>query len=131
LVLGFAGGLVCLRRRERRAQDADGARRREASGAIGHCLAEMEAASAAGDPLHFFQSGRAALQQKLATRWHVAPASITIAEIDARLNGDSAEIRRIFALADQAAYSGQHLTTADFQQWKETIRDQLKDTEAL
>jgi hypothetical protein len=131
LVLGFAGGLIFLRRRERRAQDADGARRREASGAIGHCLAEMEAASAAGDSLRFFQSGRAALQQKLATRWHVAPASITIAEIDTRLNGDSAEIRRIFALADQAAYSGQHLTMAYFQQWKETIHDQLKDTEAL
>jgi hypothetical protein len=67
------------------------------------------------------------LQQQLATRWHVAPASITIAEIDARLNGDGAEIRRIFALADQAAYSREQLTTADFQQWKETIRNQLTE----
>jgi hypothetical protein len=131
LALGFAGSLIFLRRRQRRANDADGARRREASGAIGRCLAEMEAASAAGDSLHFFQSGRAALQQKLATRWHVAPASITIAEIDTRLNGDGADIRRIFALADKAAYSGEHLTTGDFQKWKETIRDQLKQTEEL
>ena len=64
-------------------------------------------------------------------RWHVAPASITIAEIDARLNGEGGEIRRIFALADQAAYSGQHLSTGDFQQWKEIVCNQIKHTEAL
>jgi len=131
LAFCFAGGLIFLRRRERRANDADGARRREASSAIGQCLAEMDAASAADDAPRFFQSARAALQAQLATRWHVAPASITIAEIDERLNGDGAEIRRIFALADQAAYSGQHLTTDDFQQWKETVCDQLKRTEEL
>ena len=131
LVLCFAGGLIFLRRRERRANDSDGVRQREAASAIENWLAEMDAASAAGDPARFFQSARAALQQKLATRWHVAPASITIAEIDARLNGDGAEIRRVFALADQAAYSGQQLTTADFQQWKETVRDKLNHTEAL
>jgi hypothetical protein len=131
LVLCFAGSLILLRRRERRANDSDGVRLREASSAIGNCLAEMDTASAAGDPARFFQSARAALQQKLATRWHVAPASITIAEIDARLNGDGTEIRRVFALADQAAYSGQQLTTADFQQWKETVRDKLNHKEAL
>jgi hypothetical protein len=61
----------------------------------------------------------------------VAPASITIAEIDAHLNGDGAEIRRVFALADQAAYSGHHLSMADFQQWKDIVRDQLNDKEEL
>ena len=131
VVLGFAAGLIGLRRRERRANDTDGARRRETSIAIGHCLAEMDAASAADDSAHFFKSARAALQEQLAMRWHVAPASITIAEIDAHLNGQGVEIRRIFALADHAAYSGQHLSTADFQQWKETVRDQLKRAEEL
>ena len=131
LVLCFAGGLIFLRRREQRANDADGARQREASSAIASCLAEMDAASIAGDAARFFQSARAALQQQLATRWHVAPASITIAEIDARLNGEGGDIRRIFALADQAAYSGQHLSTGDFQQWKETVRSQLNHMEDL
>jgi hypothetical protein len=131
LVLGFAGGLIFLGRRERRANDTDGARRREASSAIEQCLAEMQKASVAGDSTHFFASARSALQEQLATRWHVAPASITIAEIDQRLNGGGAEIRRIFALADQAAYSGQHLSTADFQQWKEAVRRQLNHTEEL
>jgi hypothetical protein len=91
----------------------------------------MDAAAAAGDAVQFFQSARAALQQKLAARWHVAPASITIAEIDARLNGEGGEIRRVFALADRAAYSGQQLSTADFQQWKEIVRNQIQHTEAL
>ena len=131
LILSFAGGLVFLRCRESRVQDTKGARRREASAAIGQCLAQMDAASVAGDPVHFFQSARVALQQQLATRWQVAPASITTVEIDARLNGDGAEIRRIFALADQAAYSREQLTTADFQQWKEIVLNQLKQTEEL
>lgn len=131
LVLCFAGGLIFLRRRERRANDSDGARRREASSAIASCLTEMDAASTAEDAARFFQSARGALQQKLALRWHVAPASITLAEIDARLNGGGAEIRRLFALADQAAYSGQHLSMADFQQWKETVCGQLKQPEEL
>jgi hypothetical protein len=131
LVLCFAGGLVFLRRREHRMNDADGARRRVASSAIASCVAEMDAASIAGDAVRFFQCARAALQQRLATRWHVVPASITIAEIDARLNGDGAEMRRIFALADQAAYSGQQLGAGDFQQWKETVRGQLNHTEEL
>ena len=131
LVLCFAGGLFFLRRHERRANDADGARRREASNEIASCLAEMDAASTAGDAARFFQSARVALQQKLAAPWHIAPASITIAELDARLNGQGGEIRRVFALADQAAYSGQHLSTADFQKWKEIVREQIQHTEAL
>ncbi len=131
LVLCFAGGLFFLRRNERRANGADGARRHEASSEIASCLAEMDAASTAGDAARFFQSARVALQQKLAAPWHIAPASITIAEIDARLNGQGGEIRRVFALADQAAYSRQHLSTADFNQWKEIVREQIKHTEAL
>ena len=127
LILSFAGGLVFLRRRESRVQDTKGARRREASVAIGQCLAQMDASAAVGDPVHFFQSARGALQHQLATRWHVAPASITIAEIDERLNGDGTDIRRIFAIADQAAYSREQLTTADFEQWKETVRNQLTE----
>ena len=131
LVLGFAGGLIFLRRRDLRANDTDGARRRVASQAFASCQAEMDAAAAAGDAARFFQSARAALQQNLAARWQVAPASITIAEIDARLNGEGGEIRRVFALADRAAYSGQPLSAADFQQWKEIVCDQIQHTEVL
>jgi hypothetical protein len=131
LILCFASGLIFLGRREQRAEDADGARLREATGAITACRNEMDAASSAEDATRFFQSARAALQQQLATRWHVAPASITIAEIDERLNGDRGDLRRVFAVADQAAYSGQHLTMADFQQWKTIVNEQLKHLDEL
>jgi hypothetical protein len=131
LVLCFAGGLIFLRRRERRANDADGFRQREASSSIASAVAEMDTAATEGDAARFFQSARVALQQQLAARWNVAAASITIAKIDARLNGEGGEIRRVFALADQAAYSGQYLSTADFQQWKEIVCNQLKQSEAL
>lgn len=131
LVLGFAGGWIFLRRRERSAKDANGAQRCAASNAIAHCLAEMEAASREQNAASFFQAARGALQHSLAARWRVAPASITMADLDARLNGDGTGLRRLFALADQAAYSRQPLSTADFQQWKETVCDQLNQTEVL
>lgn len=131
---GVAGAVaaawVLLRRRENLAKDADGMRLREASRAIEKCLAEMDVASQAGDALHFFRSARSALQHRLATRWHVAPEAITIAEIDAHLNGSAGNVRRVFALADQAAYSGQRMSTSDFQQWKQNLSKQLEDLEA-
>jgi len=131
LALCFAGGLIFLRRLERRANDADGFRQREAWSAIASAVTEMDAAATAGDTARFFQSARVALQQKLAEQWHVAAASITIAEIDARLNGEVADMRRIFALADQAAYSGQQFSAGDFQQWNEIVRGQLEHVEVL
>jgi hypothetical protein len=91
----------------------------------------MDTASANRDISGFFQSARSALQQYLGTRWHVAPASITMAEIDMRLNGNGTNVRRIFALADQAAYSGQTLTTADLPQWREIVHEQLKQMEEV
>jgi hypothetical protein len=102
-----------------------------ASNVIARCLAEMDAAAMEQNAASFFQAARGALQHSLAARWHVAPASITMADLDARLNGDGTGLRRLFALADQAAYSRQPLSPADFQQWKETVRDQLNHTEAL
>jgi hypothetical protein len=129
LVLCLAVGFLFLRQREKRANDAEGARRRAAESAIAGCLAEMDAAAGSGDATRFFAAARAAFQQKLAVRWHIAPASITQADLDERPDSDHAEIRRIFALADEAAYSGQHLSTADFLQWKETVRGLLKQAE--
>lgn len=126
MILCFAGGLVFFRRREYLKTDPEGGRRREESSAIASCLAEMEAATAAKDTARFFQSARVALQQKLAHRWHVAPASITIADLDTRLNGEGRQIRRVFAIADQAAYSGQHLSMGDFDKWKEIVRHELQ-----
>jgi hypothetical protein len=124
LAVTFAAGLILMSPRKKA---GNGASRPD----VEKYLAEMDAASIAGDAPRFFHSARIALQQKLAARWHVAPASITIADIDGRLNGAGGEIRRVFALADQAAYSGQRLTIADFKQWREIVCNQIKQTEAL
>jgi hypothetical protein len=125
LLLGFAALGLILRRREARAHDPSAERAKAARKAVEACLAEMEAAANAQDAARFFASARSALQHRLATRWGLVPEAITIAEVDARMNGDGAEIRRLFALADQAAYSGQHLAAGDFQQWKTTVLNQL------
>jgi hypothetical protein len=129
LVLCFATGLLLLRQRERRANDAEAAQRRVAASAIASGLSAMNAAARRGDAAAFFSSARSALQQQLGMQWRVAPATITIADIDEQLPGDSSGIRQIFALADEAAYSGRQMSTADFEQWTASVREQLKQME--
>ena len=41
--------------------------------------------------------------------------------------GDRDEIRQIFALADEANYSGGELTAADFEPWTQLIRRHCAD----
>jgi hypothetical protein len=129
LVLCLAAGLLFQRRQERQANDTDAARRRAASGAIARCLLEMDAAAGTGDPTRFFSAARTALQQRLAARWQIAPSSITQSDLDGHPEVDQPEIRRVFAMADEAAYSGTKLSTADFLQWKEIVRRQLTQLE--
>jgi hypothetical protein len=131
LVLGFAASLLFQRARERRGLDQAGARRRVADAAMAGCLVEMEEAAAAGDAPRFFAAARGALQQRLGARWNVAPASITIADLDDRLNGGTREMRQIFSRADQAAYSRENLSPADLQEWQQNVRQQLNLAEEL
>jgi hypothetical protein len=125
LAFCFAGGFLLLRRRERSANGTEAARRHTASAAIANCLAEMDEAARTGSTARFFSSARAAIQHHLATCWHVAATSITIADLDERLNDGQAEIRQVFSVADEAAYSGRPLSKADFQLWTKAIHDQL------
>jgi len=130
LVICFAGILIVLRRGDRREIDLEGMRQRETSSSISRRLIEMDEAAAAGNVSRFFQSARSALQQKLAARWAVEPASITIAEIDAHMNGDTVDLRRIFVLADQSAYSREQLSPEDLQLWKGVVNQQLERRES-
>ena len=125
LWFGFAAIGFALRRRAVRAHDPSIERERSARKAVEACLAEMDRAATAQDATRFFNAARAALQHRLATRWGLVPEAITVVEVDARMNGDGADIRRLFALADQAAYSGQQFTAGDFQQWKSMVLGQL------
>jgi hypothetical protein len=53
------------------------------------------------------------------------PEQITTAQLDARLGSDAAEISRLFALADEAKYSGYGAGATDFSRWLQLVRRQL------
>jgi hypothetical protein len=115
----FAGAWLRLRAR---AYDPDSRRHRRLSKAIRLALARLEEAARAGDDAGFFALARRTLQETLAVRWQTAPGQITAAAIDARLGGDGDEIRRLFALADEAEYAGRGLRGADLPRWTEVVR---------
>jgi N-acetylglutamate synthase-like GNAT family acetyltransferase len=126
LALLVGGGWITLRRRERDALDTQRQRERARAELTQTLLAKMSAASAAGDAPVFLNTARSALQQSLSVRWQVAPEEISEELIDARLeDADRDDIRQIFALADEANYSGHDLRAADFDRWTEIVGRQL------
>jgi hypothetical protein len=127
VLLAFGGGWLGLRRRERGARDFR-AHDRVTSRATDAVLRQMEAAAGSGDAALFFNTARAALQQSLAKRWQVDAERITIAEVEARLDGERDDVRQIFVLADEASYSGGDLKSTDFQRWAHIVRDELTET---
>jgi hypothetical protein len=121
LTLAFIGTWLALRR-------AAGPRMRTPytnSKAVDRVLQEMQAAARDKDTTQFFNIAREALAQSLAIRWNVAPEALTVEEVDARLGTEGAEVREIFALADEANYSGHKMTRTDFQRWIQIVRDRL------
>jgi hypothetical protein len=126
LALLFGGGWAALRRRERDALDTQTQRERARAQLTQTLLDKMSAASAAGDAAVFLNSARAALQQALGARWQVAPDELSEALVDARIeDADRDDIRQIFALADEANYSGDDLKAADFERWTQIVSRQL------
>jgi hypothetical protein len=92
-------------------------------------LEQMAAAAAGGDAAVFFNSARSALSQSLSARWQVEPEHVTLAEVEARLEGgDRDDVGEIFSLADEANYSGAHLKATDFERWTEIVRRQLDNS---
>jgi BatD DUF11 like domain len=128
LALLFGGGWVTLRRRERNALDTQRQRERARSQLTQTLLKKMSAASAAGDAAAFLNSARSVLQQSLGARWQVAPEEISEALVDARFEDtDRDDIRQIFALADEANYSGDDLKAANFERWTQIVSRQLDE----
>ena len=126
LALLLAGGWAELRRRERNASDIRKARERARTQLVAAMLERMSAAATGLDPTVFFNSARSVLQQTLGARWDIAPEIITVADIDSRIEGaDRDDLRQIFALADEANYSGDKLKAADFERWTQVVRRQL------
>jgi hypothetical protein len=126
LALLLAGGWAELRRRERNASDIRKAHERARTQLVAAMLERMSAAATGLDPTVFFNSARSVLQQTLGARWDIAPEIITVADIDSRIEGaDRDDLRQIFALADEANYSGDKLKAADFERWTQVVRRQL------
>ena len=127
LALLFGSGWMALHRRERNARDLRKQRERLRQEAIDACLKQMAAASAAGDPALFFSSARSALQQILSAIRDIEPEHITTPELDSRLGADHEDIRELFALADEANYSGGAPQAADFERWTNMVRRRLHE----
>ena len=131
LALLFGGGWIALRRRELQARDTKRQRELARLQLTRTLLERMAAASAAGNAAVFLSSARSALQQALSARWDVAPEQIAEDLVDVRLEGaDKDDIRQIFALADEANYSGDDLKTADFERWTQIVGRQLSEETA-
>jgi hypothetical protein len=123
VVLAFAAGWVGARRRRgvgERESESD----RTATRAAKRALAQMQDAARAGDAALFFESARTALQSELAARWQLAPEEITTAEVEGRVGAEN-DIRQLFALADEAKYSGRNLNATDFVRWLRIVRRHL------
>jgi BatD DUF11 like domain len=128
VALLFTGAWLALRRRERAANDIQARLERERSHLIHTLLTQMNSAAAERDTAAFFSAAHALLQQIFGARWRVAPEHLGTADLDAHLDGDDAnEIRQVFALADEANYSGELLKAADFERWTQIVRRQLPD----
>jgi hypothetical protein len=79
----------------------------------------------------FFASARRALQQRLGQRWNLRPETITLTEINQRLNGVADGIRPVFQMADQVAYSHENLPSDDLAGWKRVVTEELRELETI
>jgi hypothetical protein len=85
----------------------------------------MEVAVQADDYSSFFEAARTALLQTFSARWRMPVDQITGAELEARLGADGEEIRRLFAMADEAKYSDRQGGGLDLQHWLRLVRSEL------
>ncbi len=121
VVLALAAGWLGARRRK---GERESAADRIASRAAKRVLAQMQAAARAGDVVLFFDSARTALTAVLAARWQLAPETITTRAVEERVGAES-EIRELFALADEAMYSGRKPDATDFERSLRIVRSCL------
>jgi hypothetical protein len=121
LALLFGGAWLALQRRMRNARDLQRQREHARRQAAAERLKQMAAASLAGNATLFFDSARGALQQVLSLDWQIEPDQITTGEVDARLGPEEEGIRELFALADEASYSGDAPQAADFARWTSVV----------
>lgn len=128
-VLALFAGLL-LRRRQRLARDPKQVRVANAHRVLRVQLETMDRAAADGDTGSFFAAACAAFQNLLGLRWSLPPRTITLAEINARLNGEADGLRTIFGLADEAVYTGRAFAPDELRQLQTLVNNELRKLEA-
>jgi hypothetical protein len=117
VILAFPGAWAWLRRRERRGQQRSDVTRTVAPGWL---VGQLERTAASGDASGFFHAARSGVQSALATRWQVPPEAVNLATVNARLGAES-DVRRLFAVADEAIYSGRRFARSELENWKGVV----------
>jgi BatD DUF11 like domain len=131
ILAGLTVAFLSFRHRDRLARDPRLLRASLAGHAIRKQLAAMETALQQTEAGDFFAAARCALQHRLGERWDLPPETITLTEINARLNGEANDLRRIFEMADQLAYSGERLPLADLAHWHDIVTKELGRLEKI
>ena len=90
----------------------------------------MESAVSQRAVAEFFTAARGAFQYQLGLRWGLPPQTITLAEINSRLNGEAEGFRFIFELADEVTYTGRTFPAGELPKWFKTVQTELKKLEA-
>ncbi len=128
MAVGLAYGLI--RRRQNRTRDPRQVRAANARRALRLQLQTMERAAAQGDSGNFFAAACAAFQNLLGLRWSLLPRTITLAEIDARLNGEADGLRTIFGLANEAIYTGRSFAPDELRRLQALVNQEIRKLEA-
>jgi hypothetical protein len=131
LALAFIGSGFWLRRANQLASNPALLKRREELKAVDSFLNKMDSAASQQDAATFFFSARQALQHALASRWKMTPGAITLAEIEKHSPHPDENLRQVFALADEFAYSGNAAVDPDYPAWKQTVRHLIHHTETI
>lgn len=93
-------------------------------------FAIMKAAAERGAAPEFFAAARDAFRHHFAARWGMPAGAITLAELDARGNGEISNVRQIFELADEAIFAGRTFSPEMLSDWLHTVDAELKRLEA-
>jgi hypothetical protein len=123
--LGLLAVYGFMRRQQALARDPERLRVAAAQRDMQDQLRVMESAATRGATPEFFAAARGAFQNRLGVLWGLIPQTITLAEVNARLNGEADSFRFVFELADEVAYTGRTFGTAELQKWSEVINTEL------
>jgi len=120
-----------IRRRAQRALDPERIRLVNSQRALAAQIRAMESAAEHGETAEFFAAACAAFQNLLGRRWGLSPRIITLAEINARLNGEAHGLRLIFRLADEVIYTGRVFAPHELRSLQSLVKNELGKLEEL